>query len=98
MNEAVCIDCGAATAPCTGRRGCRHVGRWELYMVHDSIWITAGMPFVMVYARDGETGYLCVGCLEGRLGRQLHPQDFTDAPINEPSPRDTPRLAVRKLA
>ncbi len=28
-------------------------------------------------------GYLCVGCLEARLGRQLHRGDFADAPLND---------------
>lgn len=27
---------------------------------------------------------LCIGCLEARLGRLLQPDDFTDAPINDP--------------
>ncbi len=39
--------------------------------------------------------YLCIGCLERRLGRRLTSADFTDAPINQPSPANTPRLASR---
>ena len=27
--------------------------------------------------------FLCVGCLEGRLGRMLQPIDFTDVPLND---------------
>jgi hypothetical protein len=46
----------------------------EYYMVHDHVWKTARAP-----AR----GYLCVGCLEARLGRQLHRGDFTGAQIND---------------
>jgi hypothetical protein len=85
--SATCHDCGTDTAPCTGKRGCRHKGRWEWgYMIHDSLWAAAG-------AGDG---FLCIGCLERRLGRRLTPADFTAAPINEADPWDTPRLAARK--
>jgi hypothetical protein len=56
-------------------------------MVRDDVWTAAGI-------RDG---FLCVGCLERRLGRSLAPDDFPDLPINEPGdPWDTPRLAARK--
>ena|SRR5713101_9362602 len=98
MNEAPCLDCGTDTAPCTGRRGCRHAGRWEYYMVSDRLWRKA-----LGLVDDAELGcmegfYLCVRCLERRLGRKLRPGDFTNAPINEPSPWDTPLLAARKSA
>jgi len=43
-------------------------------MVIDPIWEEAGM--------DPEGGMLCIGDLERRLGRELEPEDFTDAPIN----------------
>jgi len=36
-------------------------------------------------------GLLCIGCLERRLGRRLTPADFTDAPANDPSDRDSGR-------
>jgi hypothetical protein len=64
-------------------------------MVHDHVWAEAGMPLSEL-AGDGL--YLCVGCLEERLGRVLTRADFTDAPINEPDPWDTPRLADRKCS
>ena len=58
-------------------------------MVHDAVWARAGM-----YS-DG--GFLCVGCLEKRLGRTLRPSDFTDAPINDlDNPWQTERLVSRK--
>lgn len=83
---ATCDDCGADTAPCTKRRGCRHAGRWEYYMVEDDVWATAGMP----------AGFLCIGCLEARLGRELRPVDFLDCLLNDPDdPWHTPRLAAR---
>lgn len=47
----------------------------EYYMVRPEVW-------------DAATGgdrrvLLCVGCVEERLGRQLTPADFTDAPVND---------------
>jgi hypothetical protein len=41
--SAICADCGVDTTPCTGKRGCRHVGRWEYYMLRDDVWRAAGM-------------------------------------------------------
>ena len=55
-------------------------------MIHDKLWMAAGMA----------DGFLCIGCLEGRLGRTLTPRDFKNVPINVSTPWDTPRLAVRK--
>jgi hypothetical protein len=46
-------------------------------MVHDRVWQAARAP-----AR----GYLCIGCLETRLGRQLCRRDFTAAPVNSLHP------------
>jgi hypothetical protein len=39
----------------------------ENYMIHDDLW-RAAVPT--------EAGYLCVGCLERRLGRKLQRGDF----------------------
>lgn len=63
----------------------------EYYMVHDEVWSAAGMK------KDG--GMLCIGCLEGRLGRSLSAADFSPVPINhmpyvERSARLSARLAV----
>ncbi len=93
----ICVDCGSDTTPCTGKRGCRHKGRWEHYMVHNGVWAEAGMPPSTIKAY-GETdgNFLCIGCLEIRLGRSLTPDDFTSVLINGPSSWDTPRLAARK--
>jgi hypothetical protein len=86
--NSLCIDCGVDTCPCTGRRGCRHAGKWEHYVVRAYLWAKARMTV------DG--GYLCIGCLEKRLGRRLRPSDFTAAAINAPDdPWNTPRLASR---
>ena len=72
--KALCADCGVDTRPCTGRRGCRHTGRWDDYLVRNSLWAAAGM----------ERGFLCVGCLERRLGHRLRPADFIAVPVNDP--------------
>jgi hypothetical protein len=46
-------------------------------MVHDELWAQAGMePF---------GGWLCVGCLERRLGRRLVPADFKAVGANDSS-------------
>lgn len=45
----------------------------EFYFVHTTLWLT------VMHSIDG---MLCVGCLEGRLGRTLTARDFTDASIN----------------
>jgi hypothetical protein len=44
----------------------------EFYMVHKHIWSAVGVG----------DGWLCIGCLEQRLGRKLNCADFTDAPCN----------------
>jgi hypothetical protein len=46
----------------------------EDYMVGHSIWAQAGI--------GRHDGYLCIGCLEQRLGRKLARSDFIDVPIN----------------
>jgi hypothetical protein len=50
--------------------------------------------------RDG--GFLCIGCLERRLGRELCIVDFPAAAtaglrVNRLRTRNTPRLRARKL-
>ena len=42
-----------------------------IYMVHDHLWPIGKLD-----------GMLCIGCLETRIGRQLTPDDFTDASCN----------------
>ena len=61
------------------------------------VWEDAGME---------HHGFLCIGCLETRLGRRLNRADFTDADINSLDARwkryawwwRTPRLADRLSA
>ncbi len=67
-------------------------------MVKDRVWKAAGMPASDPEDSPGQSGSLCIGCLEARLGRRLQPSDFTAAPINDPDdPWHTPRLLSRLL-
>jgi hypothetical protein len=86
LPDYLCADCGTDTTPCTRRRGCRHRGKWEWYMVQDAVWRHACM----------NDGFLCIGCLEVRLGRVLAPSDFTSAPVNEYHPWHSLRLLSRQ--
>jgi hypothetical protein len=79
---APCHDCGRQTAPA---RGPGELGGWEWYAVNEDVW--------PIGAREG---FLCVGCLEARLGRRLTPTDFPPLRVNEPHRIDSPRLRDRK--
>ena len=47
----------------------------EHYYVHPDIWFSV---------HPSERGFLCIGCLERRLGRILTPADFPPVSINKP--------------
>ncbi len=80
-----CDDCGTDVMP-HDEDGRLMEGGSEYYMVTEDVWKAA----------SGESArYLCIGCLEGRLGRTLLPADFMDLEMNEPSWIDTPRLVAR---
>jgi hypothetical protein len=49
------------------------LGTGEYYMVWDRVWNQA---------MADQSGMLCVGCLERRLGRKLVPDDFNESPLN----------------
>ena len=83
--RAACNDCGTLTTPRTTRNKIK-ARSWEWYMVHNYVWAQAGMT----------NGFLCIGCLERRLGRSLGPNDFR-ASMEEPNRLDAPRLLARKL-
>ena len=70
-----CKDCGWDT------NSAKPGVRTENYAVHSDVWHQAGM--------DKMGGNLCVGCLEKRLGRQLHSGDFPAVPVNDLSAADT---------
>jgi hypothetical protein len=75
-----CLDCGVETFA---------IG--EAYMVHDELW-RAACP----WNADGRMfDFLCVGCLEKRIGRRLVARDFKDAPINCLHPTNSRRLRDR---
>lgn len=78
--EAPCMDCGMKTAPFDGE--------WEDYIVHDELWRAAGCN-----PEEGVGEFLCVGCLEARLGRRLTPEDFTEGLVSDPWVVNTPRWA-----
>lgn len=85
--EFPCWDCGINTCPLEGDR--------EYYEVEDIVWHRAhGIGYGQT--DNGTEGYfLCIGCLEGRLGRKLKPLDFKDLPANRPSPWLSDRLNDR---
>lgn len=79
MREVMpCLDCGVNT----GSEGIR-----EYYHVHDELWAEAigdDDPWLTGASEDPNNGtYLCIECLENRLGRGLVATDFSDAPIND---------------
>lgn len=79
-----CTDCDVDVMP-HDEDGFPVDGGSERYMVLDEVWDAA----------LGE-GWLCVGCLESRLGRRLCVEDFKpDLPINEPDGLMSPRLRGR---
>lgn len=73
-----CVDCGVTVVDETGDV--------ENYMVHDDVWAQARL--------DGNDGFLCVTCLEVRLGRPLISNDLAlDCMVNYPGQqRDTPQM------
>jgi hypothetical protein len=59
---------------------------YEVYMVADRVWDQAA----------GGDRWLCVGCLEDRLGRELEPADFTPLPVNDDQETDSVRLRMAR--
>jgi hypothetical protein len=66
----------------------------EYYMLHDDVWVRA---MEGVTGQTTSNGMLCVRCVENGLGRELRPQDFTDAPINHKIFDMSQRLVSRLL-
>jgi hypothetical protein len=95
---AICCDCGTNTMP-SGKAS--KPGTHEQFIVNDNVWIAAGMTPGKVnrnYELIGG-GFLCVGCIEVRLGRRLTIDDFR--PITIPlllgDPLCSERLRSRAL-
>jgi hypothetical protein len=82
-----CDDCGGDVAP-YDELGHPDEESWEWYMVTDEVWEAAGRG-------GGAPSFLCIGCLEDRIGRTLTSADFPDVPLNEPDGLHSPRLAAR---
>lgn len=109
MSGCNCNDRRIDTTPRTGKRGYRsgkHTGEyaygrnadlWEYYMVTAEIWKEAGMPpSIADNHTELDGNFLCIGCLELRIGRRLTALDFTVCPINDPQHRCSwPRLRDR---
>jgi hypothetical protein len=45
----------------------------DYYMIKDELWERHGC----------REGMLCIACLEARMGRELNPEDFTEALVNK---------------
>jgi hypothetical protein len=86
--RSICADCGQNTTT-IGADG--EPMDWEWYMVNNVIWTMAST------ATDRPAQFLCIGCLETRLGRRLYPIDFTSAPVNKVDESTSPRLRSRLL-
>ena len=64
-----------------------HIDTWgEYFIVHHDLWHQAV---------GHRWGYLCVLCLEHRLGRLLTPDDFLPCPANDPEWRKTDLVRTR---
>jgi hypothetical protein len=81
MSEQMCLFAVEAYVPRTdcpchdcGTSTLPDDGPSEFYIVHHEVWAAAGVG----------RGYLCIGCLEERLGRRLNRDDFPDYPVNDP--------------
>ena len=48
----------------------------EYYMLEHDLWLKVN--------NGRRHGFLCIGCVEVRLGRELNAFDFLDVPVNQP--------------
>lgn len=86
-----CADCKMDVAP-NGNDGRPIEGRWEWFMVQDRVWSDACV-------NGGDARYLCISCLEQRIGRRLNRADFTDALANTAlSGLESERLCARLVS
>ena len=80
-----CADCGVGT-----------LTLGEYYMVKDAVWEQAWTGRRKPWHGNPGQEILCIGCLEARIGRTLKYDDFTDAPVNDPTYSDiSDRLRAR---
>jgi hypothetical protein len=86
--EFPCHDCSVNTVPLERPR--------EYYEVYDSLWQDQAEAPGVGQADNGVQGfYLCIGCLEERVGRELDRGDFKRFPANKPSAWLSDRLNNR---
>jgi hypothetical protein len=81
-SPTLCDDCGMDVLP-HDEDGRRTADEW--YMVHDDVWAAATTD-------GGQPRYLCIGCLETRIGRRLTPADFPEGGLNDSERSHSPRL------
>jgi hypothetical protein len=74
--NAPCADCGVNT-----------IAIREWYWLRDEIWEQAWPGTANAEIVTAEGNYLCIGCLEKRLGRELNGHDFGGAPPVRGYPR-----------
>lgn len=74
-----CLYCGENTM---------HIN--EYYMIHDDLWAE-----VTAAAGTNGKGMVCIGCVEGQLGRNVTVADFKDVPLNSITPWQSARLQDR---
>jgi hypothetical protein len=73
---------------------CDDCGRETFHELHEYSFIVREHIWTW-FAPEAE--YLCVGCLEDRMGRKLSVDDFDpDVPLNFYPLQDSPQLAERK--
>jgi len=78
---AHCLDCRVDT-----------LATRDWYMVHDELWRE-----VITHKDPPTNRFLCVACFERRLGRELKPSDFMDAPVNVPNSKLMSALLLDRL-
>ncbi len=82
LNATLCADCSVDVLP----------GHW--YVVEDTVWAAAmAAGGAAGRARRPRAEFLCLDCLEHRLGRRLDVADLIACPANAPGwSLDSPRL------
>lgn len=60
----------------------------EHYFVNLDLWLSAV---------GSKNGMLCIRCLEKRIGRELTPDDFTNASINSPKHESKSALLMQRM-
>ena len=98
MTDWLCIDCGTDTAPGLALSGAELA---YALVLKKPVTVSAESEIYFIKSRvrkaAGTSARLCVGCLEKRLGRQLHRDDFVPGQVFNELPA-TARLVSRREA